>query len=404
MKPNNPYLIDRPCWASSLSTNLPVPILYSSLLLILVFSLSGCVTPPPEPGIGEAVDWNELPGWQQDKHAQAWPALLQQCKVLPKKKPQWERLCIDAQSLGDVDDETARRFFESGFTPHQINPSNKKDGSPGAGLVTGYYEPLLKGSLYRSPQYRYPLYAVPDDLLRIDLAGLYPELSKMKLRGRVEGKKIVAYHDRSTIDNENSPLWGKELVWIDDPVAVFFLHIQGSGRILMDDGSMMAVGYADQNGQPYTSIGKILIERDEIAREDISLFSIQKWLKQNPQQARALLEENRSYIFFSIRENAKENPRGSLNIPLTPSRSIAVDPGNIPLGSPVWLDTSYPHEADHSLQQLTFAQDTGGAIKGYARADMFWGNGEMAEKLAGEMKQPAELYVLLPRDESNQSR
>jgi len=404
MKPNNPYLIDRPCWASSLSTNLPVPILYSSLLLILVLSLSGCVTPPPEPGIGEAVDWNELPGWQQDKHAEAWPALLQQCRVLPKRKPQWEKLCLDAETIGNIDDETARLFFETAFTAHRINPSKKEDGSPGTGLVTGYYEPLLNGSLYRSEQYRYPLYAVPDDLLRIDLAGLYPELSKMKLRGRVEGKKIVAYHDRATIDNEGSPLWGKELVWIDDPVAVFFLHIQGSGRIQMDDGSMMAVGYADQNGQPYTSIGKILIERDEIAREDISLFSIQKWLKQNPQQARALLEKNRSYIFFSIRENAEENPRGSLNVPLTPSRSIAVDPGNIPLGSPVWLDTSYPHETDHTLQRLTFAQDTGGAIKGYARADMFWGNGEQAEKLAGEMKQPAELYVLLPRDESNQSR
>ncbi|HDH14968.1 MAG TPA: hypothetical protein ENG90_00540, partial [Gammaproteobacteria bacterium] len=200
------------------------------------------------------------------------------------------------------------------------------------------------------------------------------------------------------IDGEDSPLWGKELVWIDDPVAVFFLHIQGSGRIQMDDGSIMAVGYADQNGQPYTSIGKILIERGEIPREDISLFTIRQWLKDHPQQAQALLEKNRSYIFFQSRENTDENPRGSLNIPLTPSRSIAVDPINIPLGSPVWLHTSYPGEPDGSLQRLTFAQDTGGAIKGYARADMFWGNGEMAEKLAGKMKQEAELYVLVPQD------
>ena len=166
----------------------------------------------------------------------------------------------------------------------------------------------------------------------------------------------------------------------------------------------MAVGYADQNGQPYSSIGKILIERGEIEREDISLFTIRKWLQQNPEQAQALLEENRSYVFFQMRQNAKENPRGSLNIPLTPSRSIAVDPSNIPLGSPVWLDTSYPGEPDHTLQRLTFAQDTGGAIKGYARADMFWGNGEMAEKLAGEMKQQARLYVLMPLDETDQVR
>jgi membrane-bound lytic murein transglycosylase A len=373
------------------------------LLLALAIFLSACEAPPPEPGIGEALDWNELPGWQQDRHAEAWPALLQQCKVLASKKPQWEKLCLEAQTLGEVDDRTARHFFESRFFPHQVIPSNKKDGSAGTGLVTGYYEPLLNGSLSRSQRYQYPLYAVPDDLLRIDLAGLYPELSRMKLRGRVEGKKVVAYHDRAAIDSEDSPLRGKELVWIDDPVAAFFLHVQGSGRIQMDDGSMMAVGYADQNGQPYTSIGKILIERGEIPREDISLFTIRKWLKQNPQQARALLEENRSYIFFSVRSNAEENPRGSLNIPLTPSRSIAVDPGNIPLGSPVWLDTSYPHETEHTLQRLTFAQDTGGAIKGYARADMFWGNGDMAEKLAGEMKQEAELYVLLPRETSNKS-
>jgi membrane-bound lytic murein transglycosylase A len=369
-------------------------------LLSLTIVLSSCVVPPPEPGIGEAISWDELPGWSDDHHAEAWPALLQQCKVLPRKKAQWEKLCLDAETLDDVDNEIARRFFESRFSPHRIIPSNKKDGSPGTGLVTGYYEPLLKGSLSRRDHYQHPLYAVPDDLLRIDLAGLYPELSKMKLRGRVEGKKIVAYHDRASIDNEDSPLWGKELVWIDDPVAVFFLHIQGSGRIQLDNGDMMAVGYADQNGLPYTSIGKILIERGEIAREDISLFTIQQWLQQNPQQARALLEENRSYIFFSIRENAEENPRGSLNVPLTPSRSIAVDPANIPLGSPVWLDTSYPHETEHTLQRLAFAQDTGGAIKGFARADMFWGNGEMAEKLAGEMKQTAEIYVLLPLDEA----
>ena len=374
------------------------------LLLISAIFLSSCVAPPPEPGIGEAINWDELPGWNNDHHAEAWPALLQQCKILPKKKPQWQDLCLDAEALDKVNDESARRFFENRFSPHRIIPSNKKDGSPGDGLVTGYYEPLLKGSLSRHEDYQHPLYAVPDDLLRIDLAGHYPELSKMKLRGRAEGKKVVAYHDRSAIDSEDSPLWGKELVWINDPVDVFFLHIQGSGRIQLDNGDMMAVGYADQNGLPYTSIGKVLIERGEIAREDISLFTIQQWLQQNPQQARALLEENRSYIFFSIRDNPDENPRGSLNIPLTPSRSIAVDPSNIPLGSPVWLDSSYPHETEHTLQRLTFAQDTGGAIKGYARADMFWGNGEMAEKLAGEMKQPAELYVLLPRDETIQTK
>ena len=369
------------------------------ILISLLALLTSCEVKPPEPGIGEAISWDELPGWRQDKHAEAWPALLQQCRVMPRRDPLWEGLCNEAESLGTVgavDDEIARRFFENRFTPHQIIPSSKQDGSPGTGLITGYYEPLLHGSLIPSDRYRYPLYGLPDDLLRIDLASVYPELGKLKLRGRIVGKRVVPYHDRNTIDGDDSPLRGNELVWIDDPVAVFFLHVQGSGRVQLDDGSMLAVGYADQNGQPYTSIGKILIERGKIAREDISLFTIRQWLQEHPQQAQALLEENRSYIFFRLRENADENPRGSLNVPLTPARSIAIDPGNIPLGSPVWLDTSYPHEPEHTLQQLTFAQDTGGAIKGYARADMFWGNGPRAEKLAGEMKQEGSLYVFLP--------
>lgn len=372
------------------------------LLFSLLIFLSACEAPPPEPGIGEAVDWNTLPGWQDDRHAEAWPALRQQCTLMPRRDPLWVDICADAESLessGTVDDETTRLFIEQRFIAHRIIPSNKQDGSPGSGLVTGYYEPLLHGSLIPSDRYRYPLYGLPDDLLRIDLAGLYPELAKLKLRGRVVGNKVVPYHERKDIDGIDSPLRGSELVWIDDPVAVFFLHVQGSGRVQLDDGSMLAVGYADQNGQPYTSIGKILIERGEIAREDISLFTIRQWLRDNPEQAQALLEANRSYIFFRIRENADENPRGSLNVPLTPARSIAVDPGNIPLGSPVWLDTSYPHESAHSLQRLTFAQDTGGAIKGYARADLFWGNGEQAERLAGEMKQEGSLYVLLPVEE-----
>ena len=199
------------------------------LLLLLSLFLGSCSVAPPKPGIGKTVDWQDLPGWQQDKHAEAWPALLQQCEVMPKKKPQWKKICLDAVLLGEIDNESARRFFETRFTAHQIIPSNKKDGSAGTGLVTGYYEPLLKGSLTPYDQYQYPLYARPDDLLRIDLAEVYPELSKMRLRGRVVGNKVVAYHDRKAIDGEDSPLTGKELVWIDDPVLYFFCMYRDQG-------------------------------------------------------------------------------------------------------------------------------------------------------------------------------
>lgn len=369
-------------------------------LALLVLTITGCEAPPPEPGTGKAVDWKDLPGWSDDHHKEAWPALLQQCGVMSRRKPRWEQICAEATALGEVDDQQARAFFEENFVPHLINPSRKQDGSPGSGLVTGYYEPVLHGSLVPGDPYLYPLYAKPEDLLRIDLGKVYPELAKMKLRGRLEGNRVVPYYDRAEINADVPSFRGRELVWVDDPVDAFFLHVQGSGRIRLDDGSMMAVGYADQNGLPYTSIGRLLIEQGQIPREDISLFTIRKWLKDNPEKATELLEQNRSYIFFRVRENPEEAPRGSLNVPLTPYRSIAVDPANISLGNPVWIDSSYPGPGNRKMQHLAFAQDTGGAIKGFARADLFCGNGEQAEQLAGEMKQEARLYVLLPRDVS----
>jgi membrane-bound lytic murein transglycosylase A len=363
-------------------------------LVVLTLLLSSCILVPPKPGIGKAVEWRDVPGWQNDAHAEAWPALWQNCTVLPARDALWQQLCERIEQLGSrVDDVTARDFFEQYFVAHRINPSGDKR----RGLVTGYYEPLLHGSLTASATYRYPLYGRPDDLLRIELADVYPKLKGMKLRGRVVGKRVVPYYTRAEINDDTMPLNGNELLWVDDPVALFFLHIQGSGRVRLPDGSLLGVGYADQNGQPYASIGRTLIERGEIKREDVSLFTIRDWLRRHPQQAAALLDSNRSYVFFQLREAVDENARGALNVPLTPARSIAIDPANIPLGSPVWLDTSYPGAAGGKLQRLTIAQDTGGAIKGYARADLFWGSGDKAERLAGEMKQEAEMYVLLPR-------
>jgi membrane-bound lytic murein transglycosylase A len=319
--------------------------------------------------------------------------LLQGCKVLPRKQPQWKEICDQALALGEVDDTAARGFFESRFIPHRFNGS----GPEGRGLVTGYYEPLLKGQLTPDERYRHPLYRRPEDLIRVDLGELYPELKGKKVRGRLEGRRLLPYFDRAAIDGEPSPLAGNELLWVDDPVDAFFLHIQGSGRVRLPDGRIVAVGYADQNGHPYRSIGKLLSERGEIPREQISMPSIRDWLSRHPDQAGDLLDSNASYVFFQLREDAEENARGSLNVPLTPGRSVAVDRSRIPLGTPVWLDSSYPGPDAAPLRRLVLAQDTGGAIKGYARADLFWGHGEKAERLAGEMKQDASFHVLLPR-------
>jgi len=359
----------------------------------LLIVLHGCEIFRPKPGIGAAVAWKDLPAWQEDRHAEAWPALLQGCRVLPRRSADWQRICARATSLAEVDDAVARQFFEQEFTAHRINGS----GPEGKGLVTGYYEPLLQGSLVPDARFRYPIYAPPPDLIRVELGDLYPELQGKKVRGRLQDNRLIPYYARGEIENGASPLAGNELLWVDDPVALFFLHVQGSGRVRLPDGELIAVGYADQNGQPYASIGRILIERGEIPRGKISLFSIRAWLRAHPDQANALLASNRSYVFFQRRESADEHARGSLNVPLTPGRSIAVDRRNIPLGAPVWLDTTFPGEAGRPLRRLTLAQDTGGAIKGYARADLFWGSGPEAERLAGEMKQEARLFVLLPR-------
>jgi membrane-bound lytic murein transglycosylase A len=359
-----------------------------------LLALAACTPTPPEPGLGAPLAWAELPGWQADRQAEAWPALLQGCRVMPRKRPEeWAGVCAAAEALGPVDDAAARAFFEGWFVPHRFHGS----GPEGKGLVTGYYEPLLHGSLAPDDRYRYPLYRRPEDLIRVELGDLFPELKGKKVRGRLVGQRLVPYFDRAEIDNGDAPLAGNELVWVDDPVDAFFLQVQGSGRVRLSDGSILAVGYADQNGHPYRSIGKVLIERGEIPREQISLFSIRDWLRRHPDQAWELLASNASYVFFQPRENAEEQARGSLNVPLTPGRSIAVDRNNIPLGTPVWLDTSYPGPEARPLQRLVLAQDTGGAIKGHARADLFWGDGEEAERLAGEMKQEGALYVLVPK-------
>ena len=236
----------------------------------------------------------------------------------------------------------------------------------------------------------------PEDLLTVELSGLYPELKGKRIRGRLSGNKIVPYHSRESLQSSPEVLRGQELVWVDDPVALFFLHVQGSGRVVLRDGSVLGVSYADQNGHPYRSIGRELINMGELNKDDVNLFSIREWLHNNPSRANTLFGRNPSYVFFSVRPATDEGPNGSLNVPLVAERTIAVDPGIIPLGSPVWLDTTLPGSGE-SYRRLVLAQDTGGAIKGHVRADLFWGQGQRAEHMAGLMKQDGRLHVLRPR-------
>jgi membrane-bound lytic murein transglycosylase A len=336
--------------------------------------------------------WSDLPGWAEDASNAAWNAFIASCSPL-SNRTEWRDVCTAASRLTAPDVWAARAFFERHFIPWQIA---NDDGTPD-GLITGYYEPLLRGSRNQGGRYRFPVYAVPDDLITVDLAELYPELKAMRLRGRLQGRRIVPYYDRSQIESGSAPLRGKELLWVDDEIDLFFLHIQGSGRVALDDGRTIRVGYADQNGHPYRSIGRVLVERGDLTLEQASMQGIKQWAREHPQQLTDLLNSNRSYVFFRDLGIPGAGPPGALGVALTPERSIAVDPRHVPLGAPVYVATTWPGTA-RPLNRLMLAQDTGGAIRGPVRADFFWGHGEIAAREAGRMKERLRMWVLLPHD------
>jgi membrane-bound lytic murein transglycosylase A len=337
--------------------------------------------------------WEHLPGWHDDDLTLAWPAFLQSCRGL-KNNPAWSGVCQAAMQQPPLPEGPAiRAFFEQQFQPWQISQS--EGGADG--LVTGYYEPLLRGSRYATPKFRYPIYAAPEDLLVVDLSSLYPELKNLRLRGRLQGNKVVPYFSRAEIEAGAAPVRGKELAWVDDAVELFFLQIQGSGRVRLDNGDVIRVGYADQNGHPYRSIGKWLIDKGELTLDKASMQGIKEWGRRNPDRLPELLNANPSYVFFRELPNHLSGPLGALGVPLTAERSIAIDPRGTPLGAPVWLATSRPNSSE-GFNRLVMAQDTGGAIRGNVRADFFWGFGDEAGRQAGGMKQKGRMWVLLPRD------
>lgn len=385
------------------------------LMIFGVALLTSCAKPPEvpvleapvveEPAVAEPVvveevpllepvSWQEVSGWQQDDPSLAFGALLKSCTSL-RWRPQWQPACQEALSMEHAGEAEVRAFFERNFVPHQVR---QEDGTT-EGLMTGYYVPDLKGSRTPTASYPYPLYRRPDDLLIIDLSEVYPDLSNYRLRGRVEGQRVIPYWDRGGIDGQVRPLAGQELFWVADPVELFFLHVQGSGRILLDDGEQVMVNYADQNGHPYRAIGKYLLDRGAMTRDQMSMQNIRAWAQKNPSEVEALLNQNPSYVFFRELDAGVTSPPGALGVPLTPGRSLAVDRRYIPLGAPVFVETTWPN-SDRPLRRLMVAQDTGGAIKGRVRGDFFWGLGDQAGAQAGRMKQKAKFWLLLPREEA----
>jgi len=336
--------------------------------------------------------WHELPGWAEDDHAAAWSALITGCSTLRNQEP-WRAVCAQAQALPRPGRAEAQRFFESQFLPYRLT---RPDGG-NEGLATGYYEPLLRGSRTQTPRYRHPLYGVPDDLLTVDLPAFNAEPRDSRARARLDGRRVVPYHERAHIESPAAPLRGREIAWVDDPVELFFLQIQGSGRLELEGGGVMRVGFADHNGHPYRSIGRVLIDSGELPAERASMQGIKAWAQQNPGKLRAVLDANPRYVFFRELPPGLDGPLGAQGVPLTARRSIAADPRFVPLGAPVFLATTWPL-SNRPLNQLMLAQDTGSAIRGAVRADFFWGYGEDAGREAGRMKQSLRMWLLLPRD------
>ncbi len=394
-------------------------------LAAITVALAGCVTPLPAPApypapvptpapvpaptptpapssrpVLEPTTWSSLPGWGDDALVDAWPAFLASCRALASK-PEWTAPCSTARSVDGRDAFAVRSFFESRFVPNRITTTEGND----TGLVTGYYEPLLQGSRVPVAPYLTPLYGVPDDLLIIDMASLYPELKGKRMRGKLVGRTVVPYPSRGELATSGA-LRGKEVLWVDDPIEAFFLEIQGSGRVQLNErgrvGETVRLAYADQNGQPYKSIGRWLVDRNEMTLSQASMQNIKAWAATHPERLGELLAANPSEVFFRMEPitDPSAGPKGALGVPLTAQRSIAVDTKIVPLGAPVFLATTQPL-SEAPLQRLVMAQDTGGAIAapagGAVRADYFWGFGAEAGNSAGRMKQQGRMWVLLPK-------
>ena len=339
------------------------------------------------------VSFAALPGWGRDDMRAAWPAFMASCGVLVKR-PDWKESCTIARQVNADSDKAIRQFFEAFFVPNQVVAA---DGT-NSGLVTGYYEPLLHGARKRGGPYQTPLYKVPDDLVTVDLASVYPELKNMRLRGKLVGKKVVPYATRADIERATS-VTGKELMWVDDEVEAFFLQVQGSGRVqLTDTQETVRVAYADQNGHPYQSIGRYLVDKGELTMSQASAQGIKAWIAGHPTRKDELFNANPSYVFFKEERlpDPKVGPKGALGVPLTPQRSVAIDSRYVPLGVPVFLSTTQAN-SDIPMQRLVMAQDTGGAIRGPIRVDYFFGFGAEAAENAGRMKQSGMVWLLLPK-------
>ncbi|MFT0533797.1 murein transglycosylase A [Castellaniella hirudinis] len=376
---------------------------------LVVPALSALPETPARPLKGHYAPaaWSQLPGWADDDLSHVWKALLNNCKglmrpvsgslALPARAAPrvWQPVCQAALQSGlgpQASGQPVRQFLQAMLKPWRLDQA---PGQAASNTVTGYYEPLIHAARARGGDYQWPLYATPPDLLVVDLGALYPELAGKRVRGKLAGRRVVPYDTRAQIaaDPARQP---PAIVWASDPVEAFFLQIQGSGRAVLPDGGVLRLAYDDHNGQPYASIGQWLARQGEMPLAQTSMQNIKQWARNHPDRVQTLLNVNPAMVFFRAEAivDPELGPRGAYGIPLMAQRAVAVDPQFVPLGTPLWLDTRQPGGAP--LQRLVFAQDTGAAIRGAARADYYWGTGDAAGASAGRMKQPGRMWLLWP--------
>ena len=372
--------------------------LLSSALLLVMSSIMSAEAGP----ILEPTNFENISGWTGADHGTALQAFRRSCAEIEATghafarkvayggtKRDWLTVCNGLKSASDP-----RAFFEAAFTPLIVHDPARPEG-----LFTGYYEPEAEGSRKPGGAYKVPVYARPADLVAFDAR----TAKRLGLAyGRNVGGRPQGYFTRREIEEGALADRGLELVWLKDWADAFFIQVQGSGRVRLADGKELRLGYAAKTGQPYTGIGGLLVERGVLSRDDMSMQAIRAWMHKNPKAARELMWENKSFVFFRevTADDPKLGPPGAQKVSLTPFHSLAVDRSLWMFGTPVWLDTEAPKGKTGKLvpfRNLLVAQDTGTAIKGHARGDVFWGVGEDAALTAGHMKSPGRMIVLLPK-------
>jgi membrane-bound lytic murein transglycosylase A len=356
----------------------------------------------------ETMEWSEIGGWATDDHVAAFSAFLNSCKVMIRGTPPGregnalyaalQSACRRALAAQPRNDETARAFFEQNFRPMRIAPLGESKG-----FLTGYYEPIVHGSRVASAEYHVPVYRTPPNLAlrtpRRKVASATPDAPGWR---RFAHRVTGFFYDRAAI--EEGALAGRklEICYVKDPTDLFFAQIQGSARVKLEDGTILRLNYDSQNGWPYTPIGRILIERNVVPRDEMSMDRIREWMQANPDEGKELRRRNKSFVFFRETGLADhEEPLGAQGISLTPGRSIAVDKFLHVYGTPFFIDAELPIESEKSptkFRRLMVAQDTGGAILGPARADLYFGAGDESARVAGRIRHPGDFTMLIPRD------